>query len=55
VNENRIEDMQDALSDCLEFMVEYELDTRTRDFTTVEDVKWRKALLSCIERVKKLA
>lgn len=55
ISENKIEDMQDALSDCLEFMVEYELDTRTRDFTTVEDVKWRKALLSCIERVKKMA
>lgn len=55
LSENRIEDMQDALSDCLEFLNDFEIVTRVKEFKGTNEAGYRKELLSCIERVKKLA
>jgi hypothetical protein len=52
---NRIEDLQDALSDALAFLVCLEDMTRHWEFGNVTEKQDRNELLSCIERVKKLA
>ena len=54
ISEGKIEDLQDALSDALAFLVCLEDMTRHWEFGNVTEQQDRKDLLACIERVKKL-
>jgi hypothetical protein len=55
ISENRIGDMQDALSDAVELLNDFEETTRIKDFGATDQVAYRKALSDCIARCKRLA
>lgn len=52
--EDKIEELQDCLSDALEFLVEYEVETRTREFGTSDERRWRVDLQKTIAEAKRL-